>query len=99
MQELQSGKGFADLVYIPKPERANEYPTLIELKWDQSPMTALEQIKQRDYVDKLKESSSQIALIGINYNAKTKVHDCKIEYLVKDQEKLDEQKVIAMLFD
>lgn len=99
LQELPSGKGFADLVYIPKPERANEYPTLIELKWDQSPMTALEQIKQRDYVDKLKESSSQIALIGINYNAKTKVHDCKIEYLVKDQEKLDEQKVIAMLFD
>ena len=41
------GRGFADFVYLPKPEYRTSYPALlVELKWNKSTDTAMEQIKQ-----------------------------------------------------
>ena len=46
--ELPSGRGLADLVYI--PEKNSPLPgVVIELKWDESAEGAIKQIKDRKY--------------------------------------------------
>lgn len=75
--ELPSGKGFADVVYLPKPSTG--YPALlIELKWNKSAGGAIAQIKTRQYADWVKEYTGDILLVGINYNEE-KGHACVIE--------------------
>ena len=47
VRELPTGRGFADFVYIPKPEYKADYPALVvELKWNKTADTALQQIKE-----------------------------------------------------
>ena len=47
IRELPTGRGFADFVYLPKPEYRADYPALIvELKWNQSAQTAMQQMKE-----------------------------------------------------
>ena len=54
VRELPTGRGFADFVYIPKPEYIDDYPALvIELKWNKKAVTALQQIKERKYPDSI----------------------------------------------
>ena len=79
--ELPSGKGFADVVYIPKDEfKVDEIPALIiELKLNKVSIQALEQIKERDYVSKIKAFVNWAFLVGINYDEKSKEHSCEIE--------------------
>jgi hypothetical protein len=80
LNEFPTGKGFADIVYLPKKVSKNGKPALIiELKKDASAKVALEQIKDRDYVSRVKEYTDNILLIGINYDSKTKQHSCVIE--------------------
>lgn len=75
IRELPSGKGFADIVFLPK--KASEKPALVvELKWDSSADGA---IRQKKYGETLKKYSGNILLVGINYNRKTKLHECRIE--------------------
>ncbi|MCC8120186.1 MAG: ATP-binding protein [Bacteroidales bacterium] len=77
-REYQTGKGFADLAFIPR--RHVEAPALlIELKYDQTAITAINQIHERNYPAKLREYVDHILLVGINYNQDTKTHTCKIE--------------------
>ena len=84
IRELPAGRGFADFVFIPKPEYVEYYPALlIELKWNKNAKTALQQIKERKYPSALLQYTGNILLVGINYNKKTKVHECKIEEFVK----------------
>lgn len=74
VRELPTGRGFADFVYVPKPEYKNDYPALIvELKWNQSAQTALQQIREKQYPASILDYTGDILLIGINYNKKTKV--------------------------
>lgn len=78
--ELPSGRGFADIVYLPK--RNAEYPALlIELKWNKSAKGAIEQIKERQYAGWIKEYTGDILLVGISYDEK-KGHECTIEKYV-----------------
>ena len=56
---------------------------VIELKWDKSASGAIDQIKERDYVDALKEYEGNILLAGINYDRQTKTHTCEIEKVRK----------------
>ena len=80
INEFPTGKGFADIVYLPKKVIKDGNPALIiELKKEASAKAALEQIKERDYVSRVKEYTDNILLIGINYDSKTKQHSCKIE--------------------
>ena len=82
IREYPSGKGIADIVYLPK--RNSEKPAMvIELKCDHSAAGAIEQIKDRHYVDSLKEYSGNLLLVGINYDKKTKKHTCVIEKMQK----------------
>ena len=78
IRELPTGEGFADMVFIPK--RSATVPAMIiELKWDKSVEGAIGQIKNKGYVDALKEYKGNLLLVGINYDKKTRVHQCKIE--------------------
>lgn len=81
--ELPSGKGFADVVYIPR--RDTDKPALVvELKWKQSAEGAIAQIKEKGYTDWLEEYTGNILLIGISYDEK-KGHSCIIEEYRNDQ--------------
>ena len=79
-REYPTGKGFADLVLIPRKNVAK--PALvIELKKDQAAQTGIDQIKERNYPQKVAEYTGDILLVGINYDTETKQHTCKIEKL------------------
>ena len=83
VRELPTGRGFADFVFIPKPEYKNEYPALVvELKWNKSVQTALQQIKEKEYPKSLEEYTGDILLVAINYDKK-KSHQCLIEQYEK----------------
>ena len=76
-RELATGKGFADLVFIPRSGRT--LPALIiELKKGRSAEEAIQQIKDNNYLHKVSEYSPEIILVGINYDEK-KEHTCIIE--------------------
>lgn len=81
-REMPSGKGFADIVFIPRKNCS--YPAvIIELKYNNTADTAVSQIKQKDYCDCLQDYSGEILLVGISYSEKTKKHSCKIEKMFK----------------
>ena len=77
-RELPTGKGFADLVLMPRKHGARP-AILLELKKDQSAQAAIDQIKCKNYKEKVSQYDGQFILVGINYDPKSKKHDCKIE--------------------
>lgn len=78
IRELPAGEGFADMVFLPK--RGTKKPALmVELKWDKSADGAINQIKDKKYVAALEEYRGNLLLVGINYDKKTKKHQCEIE--------------------
>ena len=81
-REYATGKGYADLVMIPRRNVAK--PALvIELKFNHSADAAIDQIKRKEYPSKITEYTGDILLVGINYDKETKHHSCKIESLKK----------------
>ena len=78
VRELPTGKGYADLVYLPKPG-VNKLALLIELKFDKSAQTAITQIKEKNYLQFFKDYKGEVLLVGINYSKGTKTHQCIIE--------------------
>ena len=81
-REYASGKGYADLVLIPR--RDDGRPIIIELKKDKAAQTGIDQIKERNYPQKVKEYTGQILLVAINYDTDTKKHTCHIEQWEKE---------------
>ena len=80
VRELPTGRGFADFVFIPKPQYKNDYPALvIELKWNKTVQIALDQIKEKNYPESISQYTGNILLIAVNYDKKTKQHECMIE--------------------
>ena len=79
VRELPSGKGFADICFIPRKIHSEKPAVIIELKWDKDAKGAIEQIKERHYVETLKEYKGNLLLAGINYDKKSKKHECVIE--------------------
>ncbi|MDD6766861.1 MAG: AAA family ATPase, partial [bacterium] len=81
-REYATGKGYADLVMIPLRNVAK--PALvIELKFNHTADTAIDQIKRKEYPTKMAEYSGDILLVGVNYDKETKLHTCKIERYTK----------------
>ena len=78
VRELPTGKGYADLVYLPK-SGVNKPALLIELKFDKSAQTAVTQIKEKNYLQFFKDYKGEVLLVGINYSKDTKTHQCIIE--------------------
>ncbi len=84
--ELDSGKGYADIVFIPSPKFSDKPAMVIELKYNKDAETALSQIKNRNYPDRLEHYKGNILLVGIDYdkdvlstNKEYKHHKCVIE--------------------
>ena len=78
IRELPTGKGYANLVYLPKPG-VNKPALLIELKYDKSAQSAITQIKEKNYLQFFKDYKGEVLLVGINYSKDTKTHQCIIE--------------------
>ncbi len=77
-RELPTGYGYADLVFIPR-KNVNKPALIVELKCGKSAEEAIDQIKERKYVEKVRQHTSDVLLVGINYDADSKKHTCIIE--------------------
>ena len=76
VREFPSGKGFADVVFIPRYDKP---AMIIELKYDQDVDSAIKQIKEKKYFFGLEKYLDNLLLVGINYDKNTKKHTCTIE--------------------
>ena len=81
IREMTTGKGFADVVYIPYDK--GDPAMIIELKRNSSTESALQQIKEKRYFDSLSLYKGELLFVGISYDEKEKTHDCKIEWFQK----------------
>jgi len=77
-KELSTGKGFADLVYVPVVKSPEHPAIIIELKHNQSTGKALQQIQSRQYFDALDNYKGNLLFVAINYDKDTKKHECEI---------------------
>lgn len=84
IRELPAGRGFADVVFLPLPF-CSKPALVVELKYDKSAITAIQQIKDRQYTRALEGYSGEILLVGVNYDKDSgnKQHSCVIEQLKK----------------
>jgi len=87
IRELPSGVGYADVVFVPRPNVVDKPAIVVELKCNKDSKTAIEQIKNRQYGEHLKDYVGKILLVGINYDKddKNKKHTCIIEELEKTE--------------
>lgn len=83
VRELPAGKGFADIVFVPRRAHAEKPAMIVELKWDGSADGAIGQIKEKQYVDALNDYTGPVLLVGINYDRTSKTHQCSIETIQK----------------
>ena len=84
-REISGGKGFADIVYVPRKRFLDKPALVVELKWDKNAEGAIQQIKEKEYCRSLEEYKGNLLLVGINYDKKTQVHTCKIEQYRKEE--------------
>ena len=77
-REYATGKGFADLVFIPR-KNVDSPAIVVELKYDKAVDTAIEQIKRRQYPAKVAQYADNLLLVGITYDRDSKQHFCCIE--------------------
>ena len=82
-REFPGGKGFADLVFLPKKQFPDKPALVVELKWNKSAHGAIAQIREKNYCQSLEEYQGNLLLVGINYDTKSKEHSCEIESFVK----------------
>lgn len=68
---------------IPR-KNVNKPALIIELKKDKDAKTGIDQIKERNYPQKVAEYTGDILLVGINYDTETKQHSCHIERWMKE---------------
>ena len=77
-RELPSGKGFADIVLIPR--KNVESPAIVlELKYNKDADSAIDQILRKQYPEKVAQHHGELLLVGINYDKKQKTHQCQIK--------------------
>ena len=78
-REYASGKGFADLVLIPR-KHVDSPAIVVELKYGSAVDTAISQIQQKNYPAKVAEYADRLLLVGISYDPKSKRHSCVINH-------------------
>ena len=77
-RELATGKGFADLVFIPR-KKINSPAIVVELKYNKDADGAIAQIHRKQYPAKVADYAGKLLLVGINYDKEQKTHTCRIE--------------------
>ena len=83
-RELPTGKGFADIVLIPRKNVVSP-AIVLELKYNKDADSAIDQIHRKQYPEKVAPHSDNLLLVGINYDKTTKQHQCKIERATTDK--------------
>ncbi|MCD8325966.1 MAG: ATP-binding protein [Lachnospiraceae bacterium] len=85
-RENKAGQGYVDFIFY--PEKQGDDGIILELKVDDTPESAIQQIKDRKYTLKFqgkmaekKRHTGRILMVGIGYSKKDKKHHCKIEIL------------------
>ncbi len=74
-REEKSGKGFVDFLFSPLDHR--HIPIIMELKYNRSARAAIAQIRDKNYIQRMKDSP-EVLFVGINYSTRTKKHTCLI---------------------
>ena len=77
-RELASGKGFADLVLLPR-KNVDSPAIVLELKYNRDADSAIDQIHRHQYPAKVAQHNGNLLLVGINYDRENKTHECQIE--------------------
>ena len=79
-REAKSGKGYCDYIFLPR--KSGKPAIILELKVNASCDEAIAQIKEKNYLQKVKDYKAAVCreavLAGINYD-KEKKHTCRIE--------------------
>lgn len=78
IREMPSGKGYADIVFLPKKHSAKP-AIVVELKYVKSAEQAVGQIKKKQYPEALKSYQGNLLLVGVSYSKESKEHSCVIE--------------------
>lgn len=78
-REEKTGKGYADFTFHPR--RKSDTAFIVELKKDETPIVAINQIKNKEYVSKFKNENKKVLAVAICYDSKEKEHKCLIEEL------------------
>ena len=81
VKEMTSGKGFADVVYIPL--RHGRPSMIIELKHNKTAESAIDQIRKKEYFRSLDNYTGEVLFVGISYDEKEKSHECRINSFVR----------------
>ncbi len=82
-KSMTAGKRYADMAFLPR--RYSAKPALVvELKYGQSAESAIEQIRDRQYPEALKDYQKNLLLVGVSYDKESKEHFCIIEELNKE---------------
>ena len=84
-RELPTGKGFADLVLIPR-KNVDSPAIVLELKYNRDADSAIDQICRRQYPAKVAQYTGELLLVGINYDREKKTHECQIQRWKKESE-------------
>lgn len=84
--ELDSGKGYVDIAYLPSPRYPDRPALVIELKHDKTVDAAMSQIRRQRYDERLEHYRGNILLVAVDYDrdvpntsAEFKHHTCRIE--------------------
>jgi len=77
-REQPAGKGYADIVFVPRRNNPNP-PIVVELKYDKDARGAVEQIRAKGYEGAIKDYHGEVICVGINYEKKSKKHECVTE--------------------
>ena len=78
LREFPTGKGYADLVFLPRPKHMDLPALVLELKWDKGVAAAIQQIRERAYGSALEGYAGKILAVGISYDRNTRKHECSI---------------------
>lgn len=76
-REFPSGKGFADLVLIPR-KNVDSPAIVLELKYNKDAEGAIAQILRKQYPAKVAQYANNLLLVDINYDKKEKTHECEV---------------------
>ena len=80
-REFPTGKGFADLVLIPR-KNVDSPAIVLELKYNKDAEGAIAQIHRKQYPAKVAQYADNLLLVGINYDRQAKTHECLIQFIV-----------------
>ena len=83
IREFPTGKGFADIVLLPK-KRVRKPAIVIELKFNKDVKAAIDQIHDNQYPGRLADFYGDLILVGMSYDKK-KAHDCAIERFERER--------------